>query len=120
MAQTPTLQTSDFRPSALDHLKTVAEQGIWANVTRYNLPYVEIHPAGTAERLKRLEPPMPDNPAYHLDDQGHIQPGPQALAQTLLTVHHGDAQAAARALLAHIQAEQAALALLLANGGDAR
>ena len=117
MAQTPTLQTSDFRPSALDLLKTVAEQGIWASVTRYNLPYVEIHPAGTAERLKRLEPPMPDTSIYHLD-QGRILPSAQTLAEILLTVHHGDAQAAARALLAHIQAEQAALALLLTNGGQ--
>ena len=56
--------------------------------------------------------------AFHLDDQGHIQPAPQALVQALLTVHHGDRAAAARALLAHIQAEQAALALLLATGGQ--
>ena len=44
--------------------------------------------------------------------------GPQAIYEVLLKVHRGDAQAAARALLAHIQAEQAALALLLTNGGQ--
>lgn len=38
--------------------------------------------------------------AYHLDTQGHIQPSAQALVQTLLTVHHGDAQAAADLLAA--------------------
>ena len=68
----------------------------------------------------REEPMSEEQAAFHLDDQGDIQPSAQALVQTLLTVHRGDAQAAARALLAHIQAEQAALALLLANGGDAR
>lgn len=64
------------------------------------------------------EASMTEDPAFNLNDQGHIQPAPQALVQALLTVHHGDRAAAARALLAHIQAEQQALALLLANEGQ--
>lgn len=61
MAQPTILQTSDFRPSALETLKEVAEGG-WASVTRYNLPYVELHPAGTAERIQRLEVQVSLNP----------------------------------------------------------
>ena len=80
-----------------------------------------------ARLLPYQERPMSEDPApytalegsaFEIDEQGHIRPSAQALAQTLLTVHRGDAQAAARALLAHIQAEQAALALLLANEGQ--
>ena len=42
----------------------------------------------------------------------------QSIASSVLNTHKGDRQAAAQALLAHIQTEQAALALLLANGAS--
>ena len=105
----------------LDH----ALQGGRTIITRDEKPIAVV--IGLAD-LQRLEPPMSEEQAeyttaaegsaFHLDDQGDIQPAPQALVQALLTVHHGDRAAAARALLAHIQAEQQALALLLATGGQ--
>lgn len=85
-----------------------------SDITRDEKPVAAV--IGLAD-YQRLEAPMPETSIYHLD-QGHILPGAQALVQTLLAVHKGDRAAAARALLAHIQAEQAALALLLANGGQ--
>ena len=107
----------DLRQNLAKHLDRVAEEGEGIIIVQRSKPIARLIPY--------REEPMSEEraeytTAFHLDDQGHIQPSAQALVQTLLTVHRGDAQAAARALLAHIQAEQAALALLLANGGDAR
>ena len=102
----------ELRDKLAEHLDYVA-QGEGIIVVQRSKPIARLIPY-------REEPMSEEQAAFHLDDQGDIQPSAQALVQTLLTVHRGDAQAAARALLAHIQAEQAALALLLANGGDAR
>lgn len=112
MAQTPTLQTSDFRPSALDALKDIAERGGWANVTRYNLPYVEIHPAGTADRLKHLEASMSEDRAIdntETPDFDQLQREDLAgfLAFNAYHQEHGDKQAAIRALAEAILKVQA-------------
>lgn len=74
----------------------------------------------TIARLTRphQEAPMPDSDLDQLDPLQAQSAGPNALYTALLKVHNGDRAAAARALLAHIQTEQVALALLLANGGN--
>ena len=105
----------DLRQNLAKHLDRVAEEGEGIIIVQRSKPIARLIPY--------REEPMSEEraeytTAFHLDDQGHIQPAPQALVQALLTVHHGDRAAAARALLAHIQAEQAALALLLATGGQ--
>lgn len=74
----------------------------------------EFAKAATLHEVHRMESST-DPTLDQLRDQGAA---PQAIYQVLLRVHHGDAQAAARALLAHIQAEQQALALLLSTGGQ--
>jgi len=114
MAQPIILQTRDFRPSALETLKEVAEQGGWASVTRYNLPYVELHPAGTAERLTALEAHMQHNPPASPSPTppDNNQQVVADLAAEARQKSGGDPKKAAVLL-------SQAIALLLANGGQA-
>ena len=110
----------DLRQNLAKHLDRVAEECEGIIIVQRSKPIARLIPYReepmSEERAEYTT--AAEGGAFHLDDQGDIQPSAQALVQTLLTVHRGDRAAAARALLAHIQAEQAALALLLANEGQ--